>query len=259
MVMKSTILSLKDLKILEKIIISAGMVADSAAIMSIVRKNYSISGAKKKMSGLIASGWLVKLKKGLYQVVADITGLSVGDLSLFEQAAILNKESYISFESALQHHSMFDQMLAGVFSVTYKRARNYEVNGSHIWFSKIKKELYFGFEEEAQSRYSVKIANAEKAILDIMYFRNNSYSVSLIWEILREHKNNIDFKRFLDYAGMFGIDIIRQAGFLMEKMGLNTGKLLERSKLHKGASRMTGDSGDFNARWRLYYDAKIID
>jgi predicted transcriptional regulator of viral defense system len=259
MVMKSTILSQKDLEILEEIIISAGMVADSANIMSIIRKKYSISGAKNKMGNLISSGWLVKLKRGKYQVVADISGLSVGDLSLLEQAANLNSESYVSFESALQHHAMFDQMLAGVYSVTYKRARNYEVNNKHIWFSKIKKELYFGFEKLEKNRYSVKVAHAEKAILDIMHFKNNSYYVSLIWEIMKEHKKNIDFIRFTDYAGRFGIDIIRQAGFVMEKIGLNADKLLEKSKTHKGSSRMTKDSKDFNARWRLYYDAKVVD
>ncbi|HDQ25705.1 MAG TPA: hypothetical protein ENN43_03045 [bacterium] len=256
--MKNTILSEKGLKIIEGIVLSAGKVVSSAQIMRIMLKKYSLSGAKKRMAQLISAGWLVRIKRGLYQVVTDISALKTGDMTLFNLAYELNRESYISLESALQHHGMFDQMLSGVYSVTYKRARKYEINKSHIVFCKIKERLYFGFEEIEYNGRRLNVAAAEKAILDILYYYSDNYHAGLVMEVLKNHKDSIDWKVFSGFAGRFGADIIRQAGFFMETLGQDYEALFKKASVLKGYSRMTKGSKEFNAKWRLYYDSKII-
>jgi predicted transcriptional regulator of viral defense system len=258
MVMKKTILSEKDLEIIEEIILSAGKVADSKQIMDIIRKKYSLSGAKKRMAQLAHAGWLIKLKRGLYQVVTDISGLKTGDMTLFNAASSLNHDSYISFESALQYHGLFDQMLSGVYSVTFRRARKYKMNNSDIIFFKIKKALFFGYEETEYNGYKVNIASREKALLDMLYYHSDFYHAGLVWDILREHKDTIDRIKFSGYAGRFGADVIRQAGFFMERLGFDFNSLLKKSSGFKGYSRMTKDSKELNAKWRLYFDDKVV-
>jgi predicted transcriptional regulator of viral defense system len=256
--MKNTILSGKDVKIIEEIVLSIGKVVSSGQIMSIMLKKYSLSGAKKRMAQLVYSGWLVRIKRGLYQVVTDISGLKTGDMTLFNSAFALNHESYISLESALQHHGMFDQMLSGVYSVTYKRARKYEINKSKIVFCRIKKQLYFGFEEIEYNGQRLNMASAEKAILDMLYYYSDNYHAGLVFEMLKGHKDSIDWKVFSGFAARFGADIIRQAGFFMEILELNHEALLKKTSALTGYSRMTKGSKKFNAKWRLYFDPEII-
>lgn len=256
--MKNTILTEKDLKIIEEIILSAGKVVSSGQIMGLLLKKYSLSGAKKRLAQLVYAGWFVRIKRGLYQVVTDISALKTGDMTLFNSANALNTESYISLESALQHHGMFDQMLSGVYSVTYRRARRYALNNSQIVFCRIKKQLYFGFEETEYNGQMLKMASAEKAVLDILYYYSDNYHAGLVWEILSVHKDSIDWKVFSGFASRFGSDVIRQAGFFMEKLGMDYEALLKKASVLKGYSRMTKGSKMFNAKWRLYFDTEII-
>ncbi|MBI5418388.1 hypothetical protein HZA55_10695 [Candidatus Poribacteria bacterium] len=102
---------------------------------------------------------------------------------------------------------MFDQMLSSVGAITYKRARKYEFKNTKIKFYKIKKKLYFGFKEEISDIGLVKIADKEKAILDILYFFS---------DLLRLVKNKNSY------------------------------------------GKMAFDAKKFDAKWRLYYDDRVI-
>ena len=69
----------------------------------------------------------MRLKRGMYLVVTDITALGMGDASDYIIAKALNWKSYVSFEAALQYYSMYDQKLTVLDSVTSERARTYKV------------------------------------------------------------------------------------------------------------------------------------
>lgn len=209
MVTKNIILSKKDAGLLEDVIVRYGRIVSFDQVKEAFKKAYSTARIKARVSILTKLGWLVRLKKGLYAVVTDIGSLSSNDISVYTMSQALNKDSYISFESALQYHGMFDQMLSTVGAVTFKRARSYTIKDTRIRFFKIKKALYFGFIEEGSDIGLVNIAQKEKAFLDILYFRSNRYYASLVWEKLREYKSRIDFDLLKQYALRFNQDVIR--------------------------------------------------
>ncbi|NQT67413.1 MAG: hypothetical protein HQ569_07555 [Actinobacteria bacterium] len=256
--MKHTILSKKDSKLLENAILSYGRIVNSSQLKNIYRKDYSVEEANNRISLLTKIGWLLRIKKGLYVIVTDFSTLGFNDLSIYLIAKALNKNSYISFESALQHHGIFDQMLSTVESVTFMRARKYKFQGTIINFLKIKKKFYFGFSRERIESDFVNVANMEKAILDMLYFRKNSYNISLIWEKLTEHRSDFDFKKLIDYTKRFNDTIVRQVGFLLDRLGVETEDLYKIVNGKKSYSKMTNDSKQFSSKWRLYYDHKII-
>jgi len=258
MVNKSTILSKKDSKLLENAILSHGRILNSSQLKNIFSKDYSSGEVNNRVSLLAKIGWLLRIKKGLYVIVTDFSTLGFNDLSIYLIVKALNENSYISFESALQHHGIFNQMLSIVESATFERARKYKFQNTKINFLKIEKKLYFGFSSERIESDFVNIADIEKAILDMLYFRKNSYNISLIWEKLNEYRRNFDFNKLIRYAKRFNDTIIRQVGFLLDKLGVETEDLYQIIKGKNSYSIMTHGSSQFNGKWRLYYDHKII-
>lgn len=256
---KTILLSKKDAELLEKTIVKYGRIVDFKQINQIFKKEYSLAELKNRLSKLAKIGWLLRIKKGLYVIITDIANLNSNDISSYTLCQVLNKDSYISFENALQFHGMFDQMLSTVGAVTFKRARKYKIKDTEIKFFKIKKELYFGFNQERSDIRLVNIAQKEKAILDILYFRSNEYYASLIWEKLSEYKDDFDFNLMKNYAKKINLDIIRQIGFFLDKLDINTEDLIKIVKNKTSYSKMTKDSQQFNSKWRLYFDNRIIE
>lgn len=259
MVTKNIILSKKDANLLEDTIVRYGRIVSFDQIKEVFKKAYSTAKLKNRISLLAQLGWLIRFKKGLYAVVTDIGSLSASDISVYTICQALNKDSYVSFESALQHHGMFDQMLSTVGAVTFKRARTYKIKDTQIKFFKIKKELYFGFSQERSDIGLVNIAKKEKALLDILYFRSNQYYASLVWEKLKSYKNMLDFDLLKQYAAKFNLDVIRQIGFFLDQLRIETRDLLKTISGKTSYSRMTKKSKNFNAKWRLYFDHSIIE
>lgn len=259
MAMKNTILSKKDAKFLEDAIVRYGRIVSFIQLRDLLKKEYCAAEVKNRISLLSKLGWLVRIKRSLYVVVTDIGNLSSSDISLLTIAQTLNKDSYVSFENALQYHGMFDQMLSGVGAVTFNRARKYKVKDSEIRFFKIKKELFFGFSAERSDIGVVNIAHKEKALLDILYFRSNAYYAGLVWEKLKEYKEKLDLDVLKEYALKSNLDVVRQIGFFLDHLGVGTGALEEKIHGKTSYSRMTKGARDFDPKWRLYFDNSVIE
>ncbi len=259
MVTKSTILSQKDARLLEETIVRYGRIVSFVQLKQIFKKDYSLAETRNRVSLLSKVGWLIRLKKGLYVVVTDIGALAANDISLHTICQALNKDSYVSFEGALQSHGMFDQMLASIGAVTFQRARRYKIKDTEIKFFKIKKEYYFGFSQERSDIGLVNVATKEKALLDILYFRSNAYYASLVWEKLATHKEDIDFNLLKQYAKKFNLDVIRQTGFFLDRLGIDTVDLEKIIHGKTSYSRMTAESKKFDSKWRLYFDRRLIE
>ena len=257
--MKNTILSKNDANLLEEAIVHYGRIVSFEQLKQVFRKDYSVQEIKNRVSLLAKLGWLVRIKKGLYVVITDISTLAFNDISANTIAQTLNKDSYISFENALQYHGMFDQMLVTIDSVTFKRARKYKIQNAEIRFFKVKKELYFGFSSQRSDIGLVNIASKEKAILDMLYFRSNAYNVSLIWEKLSEYKRDFDFDLMKEHAKKFNLSVIRQVGFFLDRLNIDTEDLHKLIARKNNYGKMTKDCTDFDAKWRLYFDHKLID
>lgn len=250
-------ISIKDSNLLQDAIVRYGRIVSFDQLKSVFEKAYSASKMRNRFSLLAKLGWLKRLKKGLYIVVTDLGSLGSNDISTYTICQALNKDSYVSFESALGYHGLFDQMLSTVGAVTFRRVRAYKIKDQEVKFFNIRKELYFGFTQERSDIGLVNIAQKEKALLDILYFRSNQYYSSLVWEKLSEHKKVINFDLLKKYAAKFNLDVVRQTGFFLDLLGIETSELKLIVAGKTGYSRMTKDSKDFNAKWRLYYDHRI--
>src|SRR5439155_9429458 len=105
-----------------------------ASLFSVTESRDTI---RRRVALLAKKGWLIRIRKGEYIVITDISTLGFNDLSEYVIAQALHKDSYISFENALQYHGFFDQMLSTVSSVTTTYARNHAVQNTTYEFARI--------------------------------------------------------------------------------------------------------------------------
>jgi len=115
----------------------------------------------KKIQRLEKKGFAEKLTKGKYL-------FSFGQAGDFEIANYLYSPSYISLESALSFYGIITGFPYLVTSITVKKPRTIRCRSKEFVYSQILPEFYFGMEKDK----GFLMADAEKALLDYIYFGN---------------------------------------------------------------------------------------
>jgi len=255
--MNYTILSIKQSELLERLITQHGQVVTSQDIFNLVENSYSHQQAKNLITKLVKNGWLVRIKKGLY-AISDLSTRGFLSLSFYTVAGLLVKDSYVSFDAALQYYGMFDQLTNKITSVSLKGFKTFSLNNIEYRFIKAKKKLFFGQKEIIVDNKKVYIATAEKALIDMINFRKSKYAVDLVIEKLKEHKDSLDFEQLVKYLKEFSIATVKTFGFIFDLLQIDsTGiyRIAENSiKVTNSTHRMLALDKKFNAKWRLYYD-----
>ena len=108
-------------------------------------------------------GLFVRLKKGLYGLKTDLPHEE-------EIANRLYQPSYLSFEYALGHYNILPEMTYSVTSATTKSTRTFVVAGKTFSYLTIKKEAYTGYLLLKKDNQVFLMAEAEKALVDYLYF-----------------------------------------------------------------------------------------
>ncbi len=254
--MNNTILSKKDLEILEKILSTHGSIIDYDSIQELLKKSYSQKEIRKKVSSLSIKGWLVRIKRKLY-AVASLESHKFTNISPIAISAVLIPESYVSMEVALNYHGLFDQLPNRVTAINTKKSIRYNFQSIEYKFVKTKPEIFFGFKEFSMEGQRVKIAETEKAILDFMYFRSDAYTIDLVLERLKTGREDIDFDKLINYVMAFPVSIKRKLGFLLDLVGKDASKIHDEVNNLRNFNRLTKNSNIFNAKWRLYYEDRF--
>lgn len=249
--MKNTILSGSELKLLEDVISQHGVIVQFSQLAGLF-KDKSRQEIRNLISKLSKNGWLVRIKKGLY-FIAGLESLGFLGLSIYKTAQLIEENSYVSFGAALQYHGMFDQALKTILSVTPKRHPEKCIGSACYKFITCRNELFYGWREERVENYLVKIAYPEKALIDMLCFHRTIHTVDVVLEKLKEHSKDLDFKRFDKFIEAQPMAVKRIAGFLLDKVDIDSGKIFKSTKQSKNSSFMTSDCKKFNAKWRLYY------
>lgn len=256
--MKNTILSEKDARLIEKAILKYGRIVNIGDLMHIFQKEYSKESAHNRINMLSRAGWFRRLKRGAYLIIDSLTSRSQIDVSLLSIANALMKNSYVSCAHALNYYQFFDQYSATVVSITAVENKKYLLDGYIFKYSKVKQNMYFGFTEKIIDGKKVLLAEAEKALIDYLYLDKSFSSASLVFEKLKEHHRELDLKKIQEYAMRSGFTMARKIGFLFDQLKLDSTSIHHFIGKNRGVSYFTADSRIFNAKWRLYYDNRII-
>ncbi len=115
---------------------------------------------------LLKSGNIVSIKRGLY-IFANT------EVDEFVLANKIYSPSYVSMESVLNIYGVIPDIPVNVTSMTTVTPKKITSKKGVFLYSKIKKDLFFGYESKLDSsgKMYYLIASPEKALLDYIYVR----------------------------------------------------------------------------------------
>lgn len=122
----------------------------------------SLSTAARQLARLAASGLIVKIIHGVWQINHETP-----DPAVVLPVLTNPYPSYISGWTALSRHGMIEQIPRGVFAVSLDRAKVVSTMFGRFEIHHIHPDLFGGFDGATGIRAGV--ATAEKALFDIVY------------------------------------------------------------------------------------------
>ena len=152
----------------------------------------SPSSATMLLHRYAKKNFITRIKKGLY-VFPD---------SLPPEPYIANKlyiPSYVSREFALSYHRVIPETVYEITSVSTRATRNFEVFGKIYSYRKILDRAFTGYTVEKQGGFTFRIADADKAFVDTLYYRILFGKKPLT----RFNKERINKEKALQYANLF--------------------------------------------------------
>ena len=147
----------------------SGVPISHGTLLSILKKYKT---PNNKISRWLAEGVLLPLKKGLYLVNPEFSGISC-PLPLI--ANVLYGPSYVSLDYALSHYGLIPEKVFEITSVTTHRSKNIKNALGHFTYTRIPDELFsIGVDRvTATDKICYLLASPTKALCDkLLLIRN---------------------------------------------------------------------------------------
>ena len=123
---------------------------------------------KNMLSRWKKKGWIKSLKKGLYELTYP-REFVISDMYISNK---LYSPSYVSLETALSHYSIIPEVAMAVTAITTKPTRRFKNKHGLFIYRTVKPNIFRGYYVEKQAGFDVLIAEAEKALVDYVYFKS---------------------------------------------------------------------------------------
>ena len=155
----------------------------------------------RQLSRWVKSGKLIQLRRGLYALSEPHRKIAPHP---FFVANRLKRASYVSLQSALEHHGLIPEYVPSITSVTTGRPETFSTPLGNFIFKHIKKELFFGYQRiELGSGQPAFVARPEKALLDLFYLTPGSDDIHYLRELRLQNAGNLDSRLLLEQAHKF--------------------------------------------------------
>lgn len=148
-------------------------------------------------------GYIKKLSK-LFYIFSDRR------IDEAENNFIANKllePSYISLESALRYYNLIPETVFLITSVTARKTKLLKTPIGDFQYRKVKEKSFFGYRIVNAGQMAYKMADPEKALLDLLYLRSDIKSENDLFELrINEevYREIIDQNKLRRYSEAFG-------------------------------------------------------
>ena len=214
---------------------------------------------------LARSGWLVRLRKGLYALSDTVPGVTFAHE--FEIAMALVSPAAIGYWSALHHHGLTEQLPRKVFVLTttggsvprIPKPRNkndgYPVGNVLYRFIQTKPKRFFGTEKIWIGDGRVTITDPERTLLDGLAMPQYCGDFAEVLHAFEVRGDKLDLKRIIEYALKLDTATAKRLGWVLDKQGVNLIRLKPLARIPiKGYRKLdpTGlRRGSCNQRWMI--------
>lgn len=270
--MKNNYARNQGLKILEKIIEQYGPIFTNEDAYKVC-SDLSLEPIQiaKTLSKMAQSGWLTRLKRGLYVIQSP---LYPNEIHPFAIAQALVSPMAISHWSALAHHGFTTQIPpmvqastpAKVVTPEMRSGEAYRPRGTAAWqtldieieFIHTKEEKFWGFTHDwVSSWHRVPMTYPERTILDLIIRSDLFGGISMAIETITTHLEKIDLTQLVNYAIRYDVGAyIKRLGWILEINGVKEDVLEPLltflTQNYHLLDPQGSDQGEPITRWNLY-------
>lgn len=132
-------------------------------------KKFDVDFHEQRLNEWQKKGYIKKIIKGFY-IFTDLE-VNKNHLYIFSNKAFT--PSYISFESALSFYGLIPESILSTTAASSKNTYKFKSCFGDFIYRKIKPSLMFGYKLIKYNNYTFKIAEVEKAILDLFYIKQS--------------------------------------------------------------------------------------
>jgi predicted transcriptional regulator of viral defense system len=201
----------------------------------------SKSRTRQVLSALAKSGWITRLKRGVY--IIQTPAFAAENLNPFAIATALVQPLAISHWSALAHHGFTNQIPAMVQASTpskvitpeMRAGTAYRPRGRAVWrvlniefeFIQIRKKQFFGFNTEWVTSWNkVSITDPERTVLDMVAHPEIFGGITVAIETLNAHIDSLNISQLVSYALRYDMgSVIKRMGWILESLGISSDQL----------------------------------
>lgn len=191
---------------------------------------------RQALHHLTKSGWLVRLRNGLYAVSSSVPGVTPAHE--FEVAMALTEPAAISHWSALHYHHLTEQAPRKVFVLTTtdasvprvrghkaKKENGYPAGDALYQFIQVKPEWYFGTQKVWIDEARVTITDPERTLLDGLRMPQHFGDLAEVLHAFEARGQDLDVKRIVDYALELDAATAKRLGWVLERQGVSSNLL----------------------------------
>jgi len=222
---------------------------------------------RQALHHLAKSGWVVRLRKGLYALSSTVPGVTPAHE--FEIAMALVKPAAISHWSALHHHGLTEQAPRKVFVLTTtdasvprtrgakakKDRQGFPVADTTYQFVQVKPERFFGTGKVWMGEARVTITDPERTLLDGLSMPQYCGDFAEVLHAFEVRGSDLDLPRIIEYALKLDAATAKRLGWVLGQEGVDPAKLERLAALPiKGYRTLdpTGPrKGPTNRRWMI--------
>ena len=186
---------------------------------------------RQALHHLVRSGWLVRVRKGLYVISSTVPGTS--PVHEFEIAMALVSPAAISHWSAMHYHGLTDQAPRKVLVLTSTevsvprrpsdsgkgREEGYRVGDTLYQFIQTKPERYFGTEKAWVGEARVTITDPERTLIDGLSMPQHCGDFAEVLHAFRTRGEQLNVERIVDYALRLDAATAKRLGWVLEELG----------------------------------------
>jgi len=222
---------------------------------------------RQALHHLAKSGWVVRLRKGLYALSSTVPGVTPAHE--FEIAMALVEPAAISHWSALHYHGLTEQTPRNVFVLTTTEASVPRMRGAKVSlgrqgflvgdtiyrFIQVKPERFFGTERVWVGEARVTITDPERTLLDGLAMPQHCGDFAEVLHAFQVRGAHLNLKRIIEYALKLDAATAKRLGWVLEHQGIDSSELERLAAVPiKGYRKLdpTGPrKGPCNRRWMI--------
>ena len=209
---------------------------------------------------LVRTGWLVRLRKGLYTLSSAVPGISPAHE--FEVAMALADPAVISHFSAMHHHELTEQIPHHVFvtttlgqSVPRGAGAGYRVGGTTYQFIRIRPERFFGTETVWVDEAQVAFTDMARTLIDGLMMPQYCGGIAEVMHGFEVARDRLHLDQMIGYALRLDHATAKRLGWVLEQTGFGRSELtvLQQVKV-TGYSKLDASGpreGPYNRAWMI--------